>query len=132
MKKTAGRKKQLESLFRDLLSHFPLYSSHQEVCVSVGRDQLYVRYSTGNIYVNNQCTRVDVIVKDGVGDIIQLTIEPTRRRQGHGRLLVECVEAFCRREGCTSMQTTPSGQGIDFWPKVGYNETCSVGLLKRF
>ncbi len=57
-------------------------------------------------------------------------IEQDKRKQGYGTRLYLIIEAICKDLGCIRMQTSPSGQGNYFWPRMGFVTPCPVGLEK--
>jgi GNAT superfamily N-acetyltransferase len=69
---------------------------------------------------------------EGICYILGLNIEKSKRKQGIGRSLVRMIERICQDHRINRLVTTPSGQGREFWPKVGFvhfNETESEKII---
>jgi GNAT superfamily N-acetyltransferase len=131
MSTSISRKELLEKAFRERLKQVGLYHETHELRINPYTDGLYLVYNPLDHRKYDESTRMQLSIEKERGDIISFHIEPEKRRQGYGRRLVEQIEDFCREQGCTTMQVTPSGQGEFFWPKMGFNLHCWVGLKKR-
>ena len=63
-------------------------------------------------------------------DILGFEIKEDQRDKGYGRALYLIVEEFARETGYRKVQTSPSGQGVTFWPYMGLTQPCEFGVEK--
>ena len=116
------RKQEIEILARKELESFSLYRKDHLIAVEENEQgHLTIGYRTTSGKESIGEARFDVEIKGKTGDILYIHITQPERRKGNGRALYGVVEGICLKLGCTKMQTTPSGQGKYFWPKMGFN-----------
>ncbi len=127
-----AREIEVEEKLRRELSTFPLYhDSHWVGVVERAPEHFCIGYGpTHSRMYNEGKTHFDVEVKGTRGDVLFLTIEEDKRRKGYGKKLYTAIERVLKELGCTVVQTTPSGEGVSFWQKVGFDRSCQVGLEK--
>lgn len=122
-----------ERLLILLRENFPL---HKEECglevYEYGKSiQFYYEDARFGLITNwaGPSTLFDVVPGDYC-DIISFKIPEGSRRQGNGRKLYQCIEDLARSYDCKKVVTILSGQGLEFWPKMGLRHEGTFGWEK--
>jgi len=63
--------------------------------------------------------------------ILDIEVREDKFRHGFGRSLFDCIERFALRLGCKDLETTPSGMGKLFWPKMGFIPDGPISAIKK-
>ncbi len=118
-------KEEIKRLTRRCLKNYPSYSKEQEVKVAVEKDFVYIGYVTryDKKFTNSPArdsTFFDLNIKGDTCYILDFFIEEKKRRNGCGRKLYGCVEEIAKEFRCRVMNTTPSGEGREFWLRMGF------------
>ena len=116
----------------DLLKSYPLYKDgHWVGVVQTERGYSASYWPSHSRSQNKGGTGFDIEIRGQTGDVLDISIKLPWKRQGHGKRLYQIIEEFCKEQGCTEIQTMPSGEGQAFWPALGFNIPCKVGLKKK-
>lgn len=122
----------IEQRLREKIATFPLYKSSDWLSALVGDRKTYIGYGpTPNRSINEGRTIFDLTIEGGVLDIVQFFIEKGRTRQGLGTDLYNRIEGFAWELGIRRLVTSPSGQGIIFWPKMGFKQPLEGKLVEK-
>lgn len=96
-------------------------TSAGEIVALMGRETFLVSEDSGRL-----AGVVEVRADGAEGYFGMLAVEPSARRGGLGRALVQAAEDHCRRAGCTVM-TMSTGEDrtelIPYYEKMGYRVT---------
>ncbi len=122
----------LEMRMRKSLESFPLYRPSHWVLVCIeDSNHICIGYGpTPNRRINKGETIFDLEIKKRTCDILHFFISGDERRKGYGRRLYQTIEEFARNLGCRRLVTSPSGQGLEFWPKMGFRKPIEGGFQK--
>lgn len=110
-----------------LREHFPLYEeSHWAWAMRLSdRSRLAITYrESQRSFVTNFNLNID-------GDccyILTFWISEQHWRKGHGTKLYDVVRMIAKEQGCKRIRATPSGFGVEFWPKMGMKPCGGVEL----
>jgi len=131
----AYQERDLEPLVALLQAVFPDPAPHNEPRASirrklgVERELLLVGHARGRLVATAMGGW------DGHrGWLYQVAVAPDARRRGHGRAIVEAIEARLRARGCAKLNLqvlTSNPAAVGFWRKLGYRveERFSLGKL---
>ena len=75
-------------------------------------------------------THFDLEITPEICDILDFEIEDEHRRKGYGKKLYLIIEELARTYKCKRIQTSPSGDGVVFWPHIGLTQSCKIGIEK--
>lgn len=112
------------------LKPWALFDESHAILVAQREDSTSLSYWTARSQQTENQTKFNVQIIGTTCDVLDFDIMDEYRRMGYGRALYKALEKFAIEYGCTKMQTAPSGQGIKFWPKMGFNTPCKIGLEK--
>jgi len=113
------------------LQAFPLYGAHQRIVPHVCAEDIIVSYPCASAPLMDK-TQFSIQTnrrEPAVWNITTFSIAPMywrderlsqEQRPRYGTLLCRCIEDFCRNEGGRYLRTTPSGQGLEFFPTLGF------------
>lgn len=121
-----------ERVLRECLAACPEYSLWDEVYAVRSRicfpqerrggERLLIGYNVNRYRKDDKvAAEFSLQLEGGKCYVLNMEVREALRRKGLGRRLVKGIEEFCRRSGCVEVETTPSGQGVLFWPAVGYS-----------
>ena len=113
------------------LVQLPFSSEAHRIQVHIDENGVNIAYLTTNTQFRFLQTHFDMTLKGVVCDIVGFGVASEDRGKGYGRKLYQTIEDYARVQGCKRIVVSPSGQGTTFWPHMGFNEPCSVGLQKR-
>ncbi len=119
--------KEIADLMQRCLAQFPLSSETDRIQVVIHGNRTHISYLTEESN-RREGTHFDLTLEGTLCDVINLDISKNKRRNGYGRKLYQAIEQFARDIGCTKIQTTPSGEGKHFWPKMGFTSRNEIGL----
>jgi GNAT superfamily N-acetyltransferase len=123
--------RELFEMIERSMASFPLLSESDKLLVVPHLDDLHIDYWTAETQSGRDQIKFDLQIREGVCDILGFFIKMSHRRKGYGTKLYSSVEEFAREYGCEYMQTTPSGQGIEFFKKRGFNIAWKFGVRKN-
>jgi GNAT superfamily N-acetyltransferase len=122
----------IEERLREKLATFPLYKPSDWLSALIKDGSTYIGYGpTPSRSINEGKTMFDLTIKGGVLDIIQFFIQRGRTRQGLGTNLYNRIEEFAWESGIRRIVTSPSGQGNNFWPKMGFKQPVEGKLIEK-
>jgi GNAT superfamily N-acetyltransferase len=113
------------------LKRLPFAQHNHRIQVFIKGLILHISYLTTPSNSRQGQTSFDVTIYQDTCDILDFNIEPSQRRKGYGTIMYQALERFAGQYWCKKMITTPSGDGKEFWPKMGFDHPCEVGLEKR-
>ncbi len=115
-----------ESLICDLvyecLEDFSLATGLSTINAHEHSGGISVNYFLGGLPTNRDRTYFELQIVGEECYILGFGVERSKRKQGYGSELFRRVELFCSRYGLRKLITTPSGQGILFWAKMGFEK----------
>lgn len=126
--------KALEANLRRFLGSFRYYADTDEAFVVESGKSICIGYNTNRRdLVGHFDLQIDSIEKGPLVCraatnlrtrcyILHFEIREDMKGRKIGRELVGCMESFIRDCGCQEIETTPSGEGTGFWPKMGYEQ----------
>ena len=113
-------------IFEGRLKQFPLARETDRVQVVIRGDKRHIGYYTSTNTEQREGTHFDITVQGEIGDVLNFDIIGQEKRKGYGTQLYTIIEDCCKALGCKSMQTSASGQGQYFWPKMGFSKLCQI------
>jgi GNAT superfamily N-acetyltransferase len=117
------------------LGEFPLYREGQSLVIGGKEEKLYVVYREHTITVEEAtgfCSNIENQNGERVCDVLWFWIREGLRRMGHGRKMYEdVVESFAIEQGCRRVITNPSGEGLEFWPAMGFREIEGSNMFEK-
>ena len=124
-------KEELETCAKKHLRRgFRLYDEKHDVHAHVSNGSATVTYRTRR-GIPTQTTRFDI---EFIGDtcfVNNLSIEPEKQGQGHGRNLYSAVEEIAREKGFKRVEETASGKMSDGRTKTEYLESLGYTRVRR-
>lgn len=122
----------IEEKLRRGLTTFPLYKPSDWLSAIIKDGKTYIGYGpTPSRSINERKTIFDLTIEGGVLDIVQFFIERGKTRQGLGTDLYGRIEKFAWESGIRRLVTSPSGQGKNFWPEMGFKEPLEGKLIEK-
>ena len=104
-----------------LAERFPLYAEHHWVYAAQLNDtrgmHTHVMYRSE---IKHFVTNMSLQWEGERAYILTFFIDLDKQGEGHGKKLYEVAKALLQEHGCTHVRTTPSGDGVGFWPKMGF------------
>ena len=123
-----GKEGEVANSVIERLRRFSQFDDSHSVLVHQNRDGFSIAYWTAEKRTIFEQTQFNIQTKGEIGYVLDIFI--AQPRQGFGRELYGCVEDIFRDLSIFKIRTTPSGQGIYFWPKMGFNPINAVELEK--
>ena len=121
--------------FRRRLEQHPLYFPCHKVSALRIDNTIQIQYdSSANVFTGITSfsgTSFDFNLHGSVLDVLHFFVESGFRKKGHGRKFYQIIEDFARDYGCVRAVTFPSGEGREFWPKMGFNRYYSGGMAEK-
>ncbi len=111
---------QIESLMRNCLQNFRSYTQTQVVRAKTHGGGTSISYNPPRLQTRPEAARFDIQLVGNIGYILWVEVAEPLRRQGLGTQIYRSIEKFFNICGCERIITTPSGQGREFWPKMGF------------
>jgi GNAT superfamily N-acetyltransferase len=115
---------QLEETFREFLKDMAVYKPDDKVHAVEHNGHICIGYNQSH---KNYPASISLQLEGKVCYILTMEVHPELRREGVGTALYKAVELFCLQQGITTMETTPSGQGVSFWPMMGFTAIKRIG-----
>ena len=126
--RTKEERKICTYMLRNLIK-FPLFENSHTLVVHQNTDGFSISYRNspcilitpgGKMRINPSHISLDIQVQNRTGYTLGIHIPENERRKGYGRQLYNIAECLFKNLDCSIARTTPSGQGIYFWPKMGF------------
>ncbi len=115
--------------FERMLIKFPLSKETDKVQVIAHKGKFHIAYLTdGRTRVNQTC--FDLEIRENICGILGFFIKDEQKGKGYGKSLYLIVEEIAKYFRCDRIQTSPSGQGLSFWPYMGFDRKCDIGIEK--
>jgi GNAT superfamily N-acetyltransferase len=118
---TPGEQRVVDRTRAVLRERFPLYAENHLVyamqIAEKGSVRTLLHYRREN---KPFVTSMNVQWEGERAYILTFFIDEFQKGKGYGRMLYEVAKALCAEHGCTHIRTTPSGDGVGFWPKMGF------------
>ncbi len=114
-----------DAVRRVLQEKFSLYQGNHLVFVQSGKDlfdestQLFIGYYSSPRHFT---TGFNLQLSGDLGYVLTFFIDEEFRGRGSGRQLYEAVNTICKEQGCKRLRVVPSGDGLGFWPAMGFKK----------
>jgi len=95
-------------------------------------DKASIYFGMGPIAIEMRTGFACQLTEDRTMYILWLGVAPHERRRGIGTSIVNQIIAMALMLGAERLVTTPSGEGIHFWPKMGFVETKPDAIDSEF
>ena len=109
------------------LSSVSTYSKDDEMFAFDRDGHVHVGYNTNR---PNAAAEFNLQIDGDICYILSLGVRRDFRRKGIGRKMVAAIRDICREHGVRRLVTTPSGQGMKFWPAVGFRPGAEEHVLE--
>lgn len=113
-----------ENLIRELviynLRQTIIFQESHGLLVVANNQIVSINYWTEASQTIPDQTALNLQIQKGICYILILDIKESERRQGHGRDLYHATERIAKELNCNRIITTPSGEGIPFYQKMGF------------